>query len=184
MVMHAQSKTVGENFLVQMAPAINRQVAVQVEWMQSAETITARDFSEFREKTLALYQQRVRGIPAAPLRPCGFGHPALDARGEWYGPCRDGFATGGGFGLAVDGNGNTVEYLGSAEEGVAEGHGAMIFRSPGEAGAVFYEGEFADGRPHGVVRVEQAGRKPRLRMFREGVDRGAADGDQWQPVEF
>lgn len=184
MVKHAQSKTVGENFLVQMAPAINRQVAVQVEWMQSSETITARDFSEFRDKTLALYQQRVRGIGGSAPGPCTFGHPALDAAGTWFGPCREGFAAGSGFGLAVDGEGNTVEYLGSAEAGVAAGRGAMIFRSPGQTGAVYYEGEFMAGRPHGVVRVEQPGRKPRLRIFREGVDRGAADDDQWQPVRF
>jgi predicted small secreted protein len=184
MVKNAQSKTVGENFLVQMAPAINRQVAVQVEWMQSAETITARDFKEFRDKTLALYQRRVRGIAGAPLQPCAFGHPAMDARGIWFGPCDGGSASGSGFGLVVDAQGNTLEYLGMAGAGVAEGNGAMIFRSPGQTGAVYYEGQFAAGKPHGVVRVEQAGRKPRLRMFSEGVDRGAADVDQWQPVQF
>ena len=76
---NAESKTVGENFLVQMAPAINRQVMVQVEWLQSREDITARDFSEFRNKTLALYQSSVRSAsshtfdPGLPVQAPGVG---------------------------------------------------------------------------------------------------------------
>ena len=108
----------------------------------------------------------------------------MDAPGTWFGPCEEGAASEGGFGLVVDSRGNTIEYLGTAENGLAEGTGAMIFRSPGAAGSVYYEGDFSAGQPHGVVRVEQAGRKPRVRNFVAGVDKGSADIGQLQRVEF
>jgi hypothetical protein len=181
---HAHSRTVGENFLVQMAPAINRQVSVQVEWLESTEEITARDFKEFREKTLALYQASVRSVESEFDPLCVFGHPAMDTPGNWFGRCRDGKAEAGGYGVVVDKQGNTIEYVGTAAGGLAEGTGAMIFRSPGQSGAVYYEGSFSAGMPHGVVRVEEAGRKPRVRSFREGVDRGTADVGQLQRIEF
>lgn len=184
MTKNAQSKTVGDNFLVQMAPAINRQVSVQLEWLQSTEQITARDFAEFRAKTLALYQSSVRGLDAAFDPQCAFGHPAIDAPGTWFGICEGGLATGSGYGVLVDSQGNTIEYLGEAQDGLGEGVGAMIFRSPGAGGAVYYEGSFSAGMPHGVVWVEQAGRKPRVRSFVAGVDKGAADVGQLQRVEF
>jgi hypothetical protein len=181
---NAQSKVVGENFLMQMAPAINRQISVQVEWLDSTEEITARDFAEFREKTLALYQASVRGVDAEFDPTCVFGHPALEPDGSWFGPCEEGRAAGGGYGLVVDADGNTVEYLGSAVAGRADGTGAMIFRTPGDEGAVYYEGGFQAGQPHGVVWVEQAGRKPRVREFVEGRDRGSADISQWRSLAF
>lgn len=181
---NAQSKIVGSNFLVQMAPALDRQVSVQVEWLESTEEITARDFDSFRAKALALYQSSARGMKLQHDRRCRFGHPAIDAVGFWVGPCVDGAAQGSGFGLTVDAEGNTVEYLGQASGGVAEGIGAMVFRSPGIEGAVYYEGSFAAGQPDGAVRVEQAGRKPRIRNFAAGVDKGVGDVGQWQAVKF
>ena len=117
-------------------------------------------------------------------RRCRFRHPAIGAEGFWVGPCADGEARGKGFGLVVDAGGNTVEYVGQTVAGLAEGTGAMIFRSPGVEGAVFYEGSFAAGQPHGAVRVEQAGRKPRIRNFVAGVDKGVGDVGQWQAVKF
>jgi hypothetical protein len=60
----------------------------------------------------------------------------------------------------------------------------MIFRSPGQEGAVYYEGSFSAGLPHGVVWVEEAGRKPRVRTFQAGLDKGAADVDQLQRFKF
>ena len=69
---HAQSKIIGENFLVQMAPAIDRQVTVQVEWLESTEEITARDFAEFRSQTLALYQRSVRSVDSETGLGCAF----------------------------------------------------------------------------------------------------------------
>ena len=182
---YAESKTVGENFLVQMAPAINRQVSVQVEWLDSRQEITARDFSEFRNQTLALYQSSVRSVSSHTFDPaCQFRHPALEQSGRWFGLCVDGLGTSDGYGLIMDEQGHVVEFVGTADSGLASGTGAMIFRSPSEVGAVYYEGDFSQGLPDGVVRVEQPGRKPRIRKFRAGKDAGSADADQLRTVQF
>jgi hypothetical protein len=182
---YAESRTVGENFLLQMAPAINRQVSVQVEWLESRQEITARDFSEFRNQTLALYQSSVRSVSTHTFDPaCRFRHPALEQDGRWFGLCVDGLGTSSGYGLIIDSQGHVVEFVGTADSGLASGTGAMIFRSPSEVGAVYYEGEFSQGLPDGVVRVEQPGRKPRVRKFRVGADAGSADADQLQSLQF
>jgi hypothetical protein len=181
---NAESKTIGRNFLAQMAPAINRQVSVQMEWLDSTEEITARDFDEFRDKTLALYQRSVRGLEGRYAAGCVYRHPALDGDGAWAGRCRDGLAHGNGYGVVVDPRGNTVEYVGQASAGLAEGAGAMIFRSPEAAGAVYYEGGFRAGQPDGAVRVEQPGRRPEVRRFEAGVDRGRDEAERLQRVEF
>ena len=60
----------------------------------------------------------------------------------------------------------------------------MIVRSPREPGAVYYEGRYEAGMPHGVVLVEEPGRKPRVRTFHAGRDTGAADADQLELVRF
>jgi hypothetical protein len=181
---NAESKTIGENFLAQMAPAINNQVTVQVEWLESREEISARDFTAFREQTLALYQRSVRSVAAEAAAPCVFGHPALEAPGRWFGPCEAGQAAGSGYGVAIDPQGHSVEYLGTATDGLADGTGAMIVRAPGEAGATFFEGGFSQGLPDGVVRIEEPGRKPRVRQFQAGKDRGAAGVEDLQPTRF
>ena len=181
---NAESKTVGQNFLAQMAPAINRQVSVQMEWLGSTEQITASDFEEFRSKTLALYQRSVRAVDGRYAAGCAFRHPAVAETGAWYGRCRDGEAAGSGYGVVIDAQGNTVEYVGAAKSGQADGVGAMIFRTPDAAGAVYYEGDFYQGQPHGVVRVEQPGRRPDVRRFEAGVDRGRGDEAQLQRVTF
>jgi hypothetical protein len=181
----AQSRTVGENFLVQMAPALNRQVTVQVEWMESAEQISARDFSEFRGKALSLYQSRVRSFGGHVFDPdCAFRHPRVEQAGRWFGLCRDGLGISDGYGLIMDGQGTRIEYVGSAEQGLASGHGAMIFSAPGRAGASYYEGSFVGGLPDGVVLVSEPGRKPRMRRYDAGDDRGPADADRWQGLRF
>lgn len=181
---NAQSKTIGENFLAQMAPAINNQVTVQVEWLESRETISARDFTSFREQTLALYQRSVRSVAAEPIVPCAFGHPAVEAPGRWFGPCAAGQASGSGYGVALDPRGHSVEYLGAAAGGLADGSGAMIVRAPGDAGAVFFEGGFSQGLPDGVVKVEEPGRKPRVRQFQAGKDRGSASAEDLPRPRF
>ncbi len=182
---NAESKTIGENFLVQMAPAINRQVSVQVEWLESREEITARDFQEFRNQTLGLYQRSVRSASTHVFDPgCEFRHPSLEQRGRWFGLCKSGLGFSDGYGLIIDGQGNFVEFVGSVKSGMAEGTGAMIVRSSQEPGAIYYEGDFSRGLPHGVVMVEEPGRKPKVRNFRDGQDAGSADADLLQRVQF
>jgi hypothetical protein len=60
----------------------------------------------------------------------------------------------------------------------------MIYRSPREIGAIYYEGTFREGLPDGVVLVEEPGRKPQVRKFRAGVDRGRADPETLQRLQF
>ena len=184
MAANVESKTIGQNFLMQMAPAINRQVSVQVEWLQSSEVITAGDFSEFRAKTLALYQNSVRSLDHGFDQRCKFSHPDLATPGRWYGRCFGGLASGNGYGLILNGDGASVEYLGSADSGLASGTGAMIFQPLEEAGVVYYEGDFREGLPDGVVRIEEPGRKPRVREFHAGSDQGAAEEDRLQRLQF
>jgi hypothetical protein len=182
---HAQSRTVGENFLVQMAPAINRMVSVQLEWLGSREEITARDFSDFRKQTLALYQRNVRSVAGHTFDPqCVFRHPGLAQDGRWFGLCREGLGFSSGYGLIADDEGNFVEFVGTAQAGQAAGTGAMIERPSGGTGARYYEGSFEQGLPHGVVWVEEPGRKPRVRFYRAGRDEGAADADNLQRLSF
>jgi hypothetical protein len=181
----AQSRTYGENFLLEMAPAINRQVSVQLEWLDSRQEITARNFSEFREQTLALYQRSVRSLSAHSFDPrCRFSSPELELPGRWFGLCRKGLGYSNGFGLVMDEEGNTVEYVGSASGGLASGEGAMIVRPAGDGGARYYEGTFERGLPDGVVRVEEPGRTPRVRRYKRGRDAGSADESELQRFVF
>ena len=180
---NAESKTVGENFLAQMAPAIDRQVTVQVEWLESREEITARDFSGFREQTLALYQRSVRGLDRAAAERCAFRDGFVEFSGRWFGPCEQGEATGSGYGLIAD-QGRIVEYVGEARSGFADGPGAMIVHAAGSTGAIFFEGDFRQGKPDGVIRVEEPGRKARVRRFQEGRDAGAASAEDLRRVRF
>jgi hypothetical protein len=185
MSKHALSRTVGENFLLQMAPAINRQVSVQLEWLQSREEITARNFTEFRDQTLALYQDTIRGVSAHTFDPeCAFRHPDLEQEGRWFGLCRDGLGYSSGYGLIIDGRGSAVEFIGTARDGLASGAGAMIVRPAGADDTRYYEGQFENGLPHGVLWVEEPGRQPRVRNYRAGKDAGAADADQLQRLAF
>lgn len=167
-----ESKEVNRFFLARMAPAFDRQMSVQMEWLESKEVITARGFAEFRNKTLSLYQSRVRSMQVGTERQCSFSQPGLGSQGRWFGACNDGAATGRGYGLVVNARGESVEFIGEARQGMASGTGAMIIHRDGQLGATYYEGGFKAGLPDGVVRVENAGEAPRLRLFRSGADIG------------
>jgi hypothetical protein len=179
-----ESKEVNRYFLARMAPAFDRQMAVQMEWLESKEVITARGFAEFRNKTLALYQSRVRSMQVdAPLQ-CEFLHPRLNGPGRWFGACNAGLAEGHGYGLVADGRGGAVEYLGEAREGLASGSGGMIVLRGGQESAVYFEGGFRNGLPDGVVRVETAGQAPKLRRYAAGADVGRGSAAQLQKLEL
>jgi hypothetical protein len=173
----AKSAKMSENFLSLIAPAIERQISVQMEWLESKERISAKGFAEFRSKTLTLYQSRVRALQGEFERNCTFRHPAFSSEGRWYGACRDGLASGRGYGVIQDASGSTVEYLGAAERGMPSGTGGLIARYANETGAYYFEGTFRNGQPDGDVLVEEPGRKPRTREFNAGKDVGnGADG--------
>jgi hypothetical protein len=180
----AESAQMSEHFLALIAPALERQISVQMEWMESKERISAMGFAEFRNKTLTLYQARIRSLETRFADDCLFRHPAFTVAGRWYGGCRDGRADGRGYGVIVDGAGNTVEFLGQARAGLAEGVGGMIARYPNQTGAFYFEGTFRGGIPDGVLRVEEPGGKPRVREFRAGKDTGAGNADAVQRLVF
>jgi len=179
-----ESEEVGKYFMARMAPAFDRQMSVQMEWLESKEVITAKGFAEFRNKTLSLYQARVRSMQVDSADHCRFKHPALGTSGRWYGLCDHGLATGRGYGVVTDGQGDSVEYLGDARKGLAHGTGGMIVRRRGQLSAAYYEGAFRNGKPDGEVRVEKGGSPPQLRRFKAGVDTGRGNPGQFLGLGF
>lgn len=180
----AESAKMSENFLALIAPALERQISVQMEWLESKERISAMGFAEFRNKTLTLYQSRIRSLETQFDTECVFRHPGFRVSGRWYGGCRDGQAQGRGYGVIVDEAGNSVEYLGGAAAGLAQGEGGLIARYPNQTGAYYFEGTFAAGLPDGALRLEEPGRKPRTREFRGGKDVGSVADTRVRQLEF
>lgn len=180
----SESAEMAEHFMVLIAPALERQISVQMEWLESKERITAIGFAEFRSKTLTLYQARVRSLETSINGECVFRHPSVNGEGRWYGDCENGLATRRGYGVVQDSSGNYVEFLGLARDGMASGTGGMIMRRTNQIGAVYHEGSFIRGLPDGIVRVEEPGKKPRIREFRAGTDVGRGDESQLMLLEF
>ncbi len=139
-----ESKEVNRYFLARMAPAFDRQMSVQMEWLESKEVITARGFAEFRNKTLSLYQSRVRSMQVSASDHCLFEYPGFGRNGRWYGVCENGAASGRGYGLIMNDRGDTVEFIGDAQKGLASGAGGMIIQRRGQVGASYYEGGFQE----------------------------------------
>jgi len=179
-----ESTEVNRYFLARMAPAFDRQMSVQMEWLESKEVITARGFAEFRNKTLSLYQSRVRSMQISIDQQCLFTHPGFGQAGRWYGVCANGVASGRGYGLIMNARGDTVEFIGDAQNGLASGSGGMIIQRHGQTGATYYEGGFKNGLPDGVVRVETAGEPPKLRQYEAGTDIGKGNAAKLQSLNF
>ena len=78
----AESAQMSEHFLALIAPALERQISVQMEWLESKERISAMGFAEFRNKTLTLYQARVRSLEQSIRRQLYFRPPGL-YNDEW-----------------------------------------------------------------------------------------------------
>jgi hypothetical protein len=179
-----ESEEISEAFVSRMAPAFERQMSVQVEWLESREIITAQGFAEFRNKTLSLYQSRIRSIGVPVRDECTFRSAELDATGRWYGQCRDGLAGGEGYGLAITTEGASVEYLGQAADGQPEGIGAMLIRKPEVVGGRYLEGRFHGGVPDGLVRLIQVDAPARVREFKAGNDVGRGNEGRWKGLAF
>jgi len=180
----AESAQMSEHFLTLIAPALERQISVQMEWLESKERISAMGFAEFRNKTLTLYQARIRSLENKYEDDCLFRHPGFSISGRWYGSCRDGQAHDRGYGVIRDNSGNSIEYLGTARNGLPSGAGGMISRYASETGAFYFEGGFKGGVPDGVVKVEAPGGKPRIREFRAGKDVGNGAAGELQALTF
>jgi len=173
-----------EHFLALIAPALERQISVQMEWLESKERISAMGFAEFRNKTLTLYQSRVRSLEQQYDDDCIFNYPGFKVSGRWYGTCRGGLAHDRGYGVIRDEAGKSLEYLGSAAAGKPSGTGGMITRNSREVGALYFEGSFEQGVPNGVLQVESPGGRPRIREFRSGKDVGNGAADDLQRLTF
>jgi len=182
--IQTESDEVHRYFLARMAPVFDRQMAVQMEWLESKELITARSFAEFRNKTLSLYQSRVRSMSISAKQRCEFSHPDFDGIGRWYGVCDNDKGTGRGYGLVSNHRGDQLEYIGYAMEGRASGSGGMIIQRAGNVGLTYYEGSFKNGVPDGVVKVEKPGQPTKFRTFKAGVDVGRADPRSMQRLSF
>jgi hypothetical protein len=180
----AESAEMSEHFLALSAPALERQISVQMEWLESKERISALGFAEFRNKTLTLYQARIRSLQDQFDDNCIFRHPGFTSEGRWYGGCREGLAHERGYGVIQDGAGNSIEYLGTAARGQPSGPGGLIARYANQAGAFYFEGNFENGLPDGVLRVEEPGRKPRIRQFQAGRDVGGGSSEQVRSLVF
>jgi hypothetical protein len=179
-----ESKEVNRYFLARMAPAFDRQMSVQMEWLESKEVITARGFAEFRNKTLSLYQSRVRSMQVSAGEQCLFNYPGFGQSGRWYGICDEGIASGRGYGLIINKRGDTVEFIGETKMGLPSGSGGMIIQRSGQVGATYYEGGFKNGLPDGVVRIEEPGQIPRTRLYKAGADIGKGDVARLQSLNF
>ena len=115
---------------------------------------------------------------------CLFRHPDFGQAGRWYGVCSNGAASGRGYGLILNGRGDSVEYIGDAQNGLASGFGGMIIQRKGQLGATYFEGGFRSGLPDGVVRVENAGELPKLREYRAGADVGKGNASKLNSLKF
>lgn len=115
---------------------------------------------------------------------CRFENPGFGASGRWYGTCSNGVASGRGYGLIMNARGDSLEFIGDAQKGLASGAGGMIIQRRGQIGATYYEGGFKNGVPDGVVRIEEPGQIPRTRLYKAGVDIGKGDAASLQSLNF
>lgn len=175
-----QSYAIGESFMSQMAPDLQRYISVQSEVVLSEKDIFARSYGEFETQVVTLYGETARSLPTSNRGHCEFDYPGADEVGVWRGDCKRGKAHGRGYGIVRNRNGKLLEYFGDARTGLAEGQGAMV--SPGAASSspMLFEGEFKKGLPDGVLRVSEVGKSPRIRNFNQGVEAGRADDKQWR----
>ena len=170
-----RSKVVGSNYFASIVPALDEQTSVQVNLIDSNETITAIRFEDLQAKLKGLYTKNQRALDTIATR-CQFLPATEDGdKGVWTGACKDGLAGGQGIGVLRLAGGSSREYFGAAENGRAQGRGYMIVHD--KTGDYGIDGYFTDGRPEGIARVSKPGRRVSLHRFRAGKDVGLAPRD-------
>ncbi|MEO0467311.1 MAG: hypothetical protein AAF216_12280 [Pseudomonadota bacterium] len=169
--LNSQSKQVGSVFLESVVPALEEQIEIQVNLIDSNETITAIRFEDFQEILQDRYASSHRAIDTVATR-CAFTGAGSEPRGTWQGECDGGLANGAGVGVIQLESGTTMEYFGSALNGQPSGVGYAIYHTGGETWSA--EGVFANGQPDGAVRVARGGRADEIREFDGGRDAGPA----------
>lgn len=168
------STNIGNNYLSSIIPALNEQTSVQLDLIDSNETITAIRFEDLKEKLQTLYQEKQRSLETIATR-CAYSHNGSARNGTWLGVCANGAANGAGAGIIKTADGATIEYYGYAVNGRPHGRGYMIVHTATESFAV--DGTFNTGNAEGPARVERAGKADTYRMFRAGQDVGSAKGN-------
>jgi len=179
-----QSYAIGESFMSQMAPDLQRYITVQSEVVLSEKDIFARSYGEFESQVVTLYGETARNLSESKQGQCAFEYPAGNANGVWRGECRRGKAHGWGYGVTQIQQGRFVEYFGRAKAGLPQGQGALILPAASGMAPVLYEGEFSKGVANGMIRVSEAGKAPRIRTFSQGVESGRAGSNQWRPIAY
>lgn len=170
-----QKRRIGSNYFTAILPVIDEQITVQVDLIDSNETITAIRYEDLREQLQARYQDNLRALDMVATR-CGYIHDGTLARGTWVGICKDGLANGAGMGVLRNVYGTAVEYYGYAQNGKPQGAGYLIIH--GLEGSYTLEGVFDNGLANGVMRVSKAGKDDVIRTYRKGRDIGKSASGQ------
>lgn len=179
--LNRQSAQIGANYLNSIVPALEEQVSVQVNLIDSNETITAIRFEDLREKLQVLYSENQRAIETIGTT-CNYAHTGGEPAGVWLGECANGVAAGTGVGVIKYDDGRSVEYYGTASDGKPNGLGYMIRH--GEFASMALEGRFLNGEPDGVIKVTRAGEADTLRVYEAGQDIGKAPRDAQAETPF
>ncbi len=166
-----QSRAVGSNYLSSVVPALEEQQTVQVNLIDSNETITAIRFEDLRAKLQTLYNNKQRSLDTVATR-CGYTHDSGSKTGTWLGVCENGLANGTGVGVLRNADGSSVEYYGYAVNGQPQGPGYMITHTP--TGSYSLEGNFTAGRADGAMRLSKAGQSDRVMSYQAGQQIGKA----------
>ena len=169
--INQQSKAVTANYLTSIVPALDEQTSIQVNLIDSNETITAIRFEDLKAKLQTLYSNNQRSLDTIATR-CGYTHAGASISGTWLGVCQNGVANGSGVGVIKNADGSSIEYYGYAQNGQPNGPGYMIVHNP--TASYSLEGNFTAGSANGVMRVSQSGQSDRLVTYQSGQDVGRA----------
>lgn len=179
--INRQSAAVGANYLASIVPALEEQTSIQVNLIESNETITAIRYEDLQAKLQQMYAENQRAIDTIATS-CGYAHDGAEPIGIWQGECAGGLAAGAGVGVVRYDDGTAVEYFGQAENGRPQGTGLLIRHLADGSQAL--EGGFVNGQPDGVVRVSRPGMADALRLFEDGRDVGPAPVNAAAPRLF
>ncbi|MEM6497440.1 MAG: hypothetical protein AAF709_12020 [Pseudomonadota bacterium] len=170
--LRQQSLAVGSNYLGAIAPALDEQVEVQDDLLDSSETITAVRFEDLQGKLQTLYNERQRALDVEGSS-CAYKPNGDDGEiGRWNGVCANGVANGPGVGVVQREDGSSQQYFGEALDGRPHGRGYLIMAD--DSGAWGMEGRFFEGQADGIMRVNRAGRPDAIRTYSAGRDSGPA----------
>lgn len=170
LALRDQSKAMGSNFQLAMAPVLSEQIDIQVDLLDGSEQISAASFAALQEKMQDLYSSRVRAMDMVASE-CAF-KDTVGTAGRWLGECDGGLAQGRGVGTLKRADGTAIEYYGQASSGVAEGVGYLIVQDKRAPYSV--EGQFVAGKPHGAATVSRPGVSSSVRLFENGKNTGPA----------